>query len=79
MKNIKNIKIYWKYSSRDREVGEDPDSLPEPEPEHLNRLQTPHDLSAGPLLLLLSTTCAYFVAWLCSTGTTSMLWTHNQR
>jgi len=33
-------------------VGEDPDSLPEPE--HLNKLQTPYDLATDRLALLLA-------------------------
>ena len=57
MKNIKNKK-YWKYSSRGREVGEDLNSLSEPE--HLNLLQTPYDLAAGPLLSLLCLNSGFY-------------------
>jgi len=51
---MKKHKKYWKYSSRGREVGwvgEDPESLPEPE--HLNQLQIPYDLATDPLPFLL--------------------------
>jgi len=51
-KNIKNIENIVRGVGRLVRVGEDPDSLPEPE--HLNQLQTPYNVAADRLPLLLN-------------------------
>jgi len=51
-KNIKNTENIARGAERLVEVWEDPDSLPEPE--HLNQLQTRHNVAAKPLPSLLA-------------------------
>jgi len=51
MKKQKNLENIARGAGRLVGVGEDHDSLPEPE--HLDQLQTPYDLVADPLPLLL--------------------------